>query len=198
MSYDLEVEMIREARAAGPADVPVRVRRGRGAGDGQGRRRRAGRAPGPDHQGIDRREDGADAGRGGRVACRRCTTRRAPCARTCIVLCHGGPIAEPEDVEYVLAHDDRHRRLLRRVEHRALRHRESASRTQARRFRDMRLGPTRRQPDVRPLPRRSRRRRRAPKGREMIRLAASLRIHRRRRRCRCRGARPRDGHALPG
>ena len=32
-----------------------------------------------------------------------------------IVLCHGGPIAEPDDAAYVLAHTDGRRRLLRRL-----------------------------------------------------------------------------------
>ena len=36
-----------------------------------------------------------------------------------LVLCHGGPISEPEDVRYVLEAHEGHRRLLRRVEHRA-------------------------------------------------------------------------------
>ncbi len=34
-----------------------------------------------------------------------------------IVLCHGGPIAEPDDAAYVLERDDRRRRVLRRLEH---------------------------------------------------------------------------------
>ena len=34
-----------------------------------------------------------------------------------LVLCHGGPIAEPDDAQYVLDRTDRRRRLLRRVEH---------------------------------------------------------------------------------
>ena len=36
-----------------------------------------------------------------------------------LVLCHGGPISEPEDVQYILRAHEGHRRLLRRVEHRA-------------------------------------------------------------------------------
>ena len=39
------------------------------------------------------------------------------------VICHGGPIAEPEDVALRARAHDRCRRLLRRVEHRALRDR---------------------------------------------------------------------------
>ena len=34
-----------------------------------------------------------------------------------LVLCHGGPIAEPDDAAYVLERTERRRRLLRRVEH---------------------------------------------------------------------------------
>ncbi len=36
-------------------------------------------------------------------ASRRCATPPSPSTPTCIVLCHGGPIAEPEDAAYVLA-----------------------------------------------------------------------------------------------
>ena len=103
MSYDLEVEMIREARKLDLLTCPYVFDARQRAGDGQGRRRRAGRAPRPDDEGLDRREDGADARRVGARACRRCTTRPARCARTSSCICHGGPIAEPEDVEYVLA-----------------------------------------------------------------------------------------------
>ena len=54
--------------------------------------------------GLDRREDGGDvARRSGASACRRCTTRRSGANPDVIVLCHGGPIAEPEDAQYVLA-----------------------------------------------------------------------------------------------
>ena len=35
-----------------------------------------------------------------------------------LVLCHGGPISEPEDAQYILRHTQGNRRLLRRVEHR--------------------------------------------------------------------------------
>ena len=34
--------------------------------------------------------------------CRRYATRRAGVSKEVIVLCHGGPISEPEDAEYVL------------------------------------------------------------------------------------------------
>ena len=35
-------------------------------------------------------------------ACRRCATRRARSTPTSSCLCHGGPIAEPDDAQYVL------------------------------------------------------------------------------------------------
>ena len=125
MSYDLEVEMVREARDARPADLPLRLRRGDSAqGDGQGRRRRPGRAPRPDHEGIDRREDGADARANRRARVQAMHDAARAVRSDVIVLCHGGPIAEPEDAEYVLAHTDGDRRVLRRLEHRAARHRE--------------------------------------------------------------------------
>ncbi len=63
MGYGLEVEMIRAAQRARPADVPVRVHRGRGDGDGRGGRRRARAAHGPDDEGDDRRAHGEDARR---------------------------------------------------------------------------------------------------------------------------------------
>ena len=71
----------RGARARS-ADLPVRLRRRQREGDGQGRRRRAGRPPGPHDQGLDRRQDGADARRVGARGSRRCTTPRARCGRT--------------------------------------------------------------------------------------------------------------------
>ena len=37
-------------------------------------------------------------------ACRRCTTRPSAVNPDMLVLCHGGPIAEPEDAAYVLEH----------------------------------------------------------------------------------------------
>ena len=45
------------------------------------------------------------------------------------VLCHGGPIAEPEDVEYVLAHTTGVAGFFGASSIERLRHRESASRT---------------------------------------------------------------------
>ena len=87
---------------AGPADLPLCLHRGRSRGDGQGRRRRAHPAHGADDQGQHRRQDGADAGRRGQDACRPCTTRPRRSKPDILVLCHGGPISEPEDAQYIL------------------------------------------------------------------------------------------------
>ena len=77
---------------------------GRGRGDGRGRRRRGDRPHGADGRRVDR----------ARAATTRCRWRRRrrrsrPSARrpggstpTSILLCHGGPIATPEDAAYVL------------------------------------------------------------------------------------------------
>jgi predicted TIM-barrel enzyme len=58
-----------------------------------------------------------------------------------IVLCHGGPIAEPDDAEYVLAHTTGIAGFFgaSSIERFAT---ENGIEAQARRFRDMRLGPT--------------------------------------------------------
>ena len=39
-----------------------------------------------------------------------------------LVICHGGPISEPDDVQYVARSDEGHRRLLRRQQHGAPAH----------------------------------------------------------------------------
>ena len=59
-------------------------------------------AHGTDHEGHDRRADGADARRVRRGDPGDARRRRARARATCIVLCHGGPIAEPDDARYVL------------------------------------------------------------------------------------------------
>ena len=103
MGYDLEVEMIREARVARPAHVartsstPTSAR-----SDDRGGRRRARPAHGPDHEGHDRRAHRQDARRVRRARSRRCATPRSRSTPDVIVLCHGGPLAEPEDAQYVL------------------------------------------------------------------------------------------------
>ena len=49
--------------------------------------------------------------------------------REILVLCHGGPIAEPADAQYILDHTAGHRRLLRRIEHGAPARRAGDSRS---------------------------------------------------------------------
>ena len=117
MGYGLEVDMIRTAALAGPADRAVRVRPRPGRRDGRGRRRRARPAHGPDHQGHDRRADGA---RRSTNASREIQAMRDAAVEVQpgrLVLCHGGPLAEPDDAAVrARAHRGR-RRLLRRLEH---------------------------------------------------------------------------------
>ena len=102
MGYGLEVEMIREAAALGLLTAPYVFDPDERRGDDRGGRRRARAAHGPDDEGHDRRADGADARRVRRARSRPCATPPWPCNPDVIVLCHGGPIAEPEDAQYVL------------------------------------------------------------------------------------------------
>ena len=102
MGYGLEVEMIRAAHELDLLDRPYVFTRERGARDGRGGRRRARAAHGPDDQGHDRRGDGDDARRVAWSSSRRCTTPPTAVNPDILVLCHGGPIAEPEDAAYVL------------------------------------------------------------------------------------------------
>ena len=106
MGFGLEVDMIRAGPRVGPADDALRVQSRRSRGDGRGRRRHSDSAHGSDDQGNDRRPHGADARRIGRRACRPCTTRPDACNRDILVLCHGGPIAEPADAQYILDHTE--------------------------------------------------------------------------------------------
>ena len=91
----------RGARAR-PAHRALRLRRGRGAGDGRGGRRRARPAHGPDHRRDDRLALGHLARRGRRARAGAAATRRATVNPDILCLCHGGPIAEPDDARYVL------------------------------------------------------------------------------------------------
>ena len=105
MGYGLEVDMIRLAHERGLLTAPyVFIRRG-GDRDGRGRRGRARAAHGPDDRRRDRRRDGEDARRVGRLvqAMHDAAKRVNP---EILVLCHGGPIAEPDDAAYVLAHTE--------------------------------------------------------------------------------------------
>ena len=102
MGYGLEVEMIRAAAAMGLLTAPyVFDTGGRGGHDGGGRRRA--RAPhGADHEGHDRGAHRTHARRMRAATSRPCATRPSPCGPDVVVLCHGGPLAEPEDAQYVL------------------------------------------------------------------------------------------------
>ena len=102
MGFDLEVELIRLARELDLLTTPYVFNSPTTVGDGRGRRGRAscptsgtttsGMIGAPTALSLDeRREFVQDAARRGR--------RREP---DVIVLCHGGPIAEPEDAAYVL------------------------------------------------------------------------------------------------
>ena len=66
MSYDLEVEMIAEARRLDMLTCAVHLQCGEREEDGEGGRGRPGHTRRPDDEGLDRRGDGADtrAGRG--------------------------------------------------------------------------------------------------------------------------------------
>ena len=88
------------ARARLP-DGAVRLRRRRGDRDGGGGRRRARAAHGPDDRRRDRRRDREDARRVVPLvqAMHDAAKRVNP---EILVLCHGGPIAEPDDAAYVL------------------------------------------------------------------------------------------------
>ena len=123
MSYDLEVEMVREARRLDLLTCPYVF-----DGDSAKAMAKAGADVLVAHLGLTTK---------GSIGAKTALTLDESAARVqamhdaaravrpdIIVLCHGGPIAEPEDAEYVLAHTSGHRRVLRRLEHRAARHRE--------------------------------------------------------------------------
>ena len=101
MSYDLEVEMIGLAAERGAAHRALRVRRRLGRGDG-----RAGADVLVPHMGLTTKGSiGAQTAR----TLDDCVAliqemRDAAVAINpdVIVLCHGGPIAEPDDAQYVL------------------------------------------------------------------------------------------------
>ena len=102
MGYGLEVEMIRLAREPRPADGAVRVRRRRGRAMA-----RAGADVLVPHMGLTTKGAiGAHTARtldecvGEIQAMHDAATAINP---DVLVLCHGGPIAEPEDAAYVLA-----------------------------------------------------------------------------------------------
>ena len=90
-------------RRARAPHLPVRLRPRAGRADGPGRGRHRRPAHGADHLGHDRGADRADPGRGGRPGAGHAATRRSRSSEDILVLCHGGPIAEPQDAGYVLA-----------------------------------------------------------------------------------------------
>ena len=102
MGYGLEVDMIRQARELDLLTVPVRLHRGRGA--------RHGRAPAPTCS--CRTWGSRPAARSARrpaltldEAVERVQALRDAAAEVnpdILCLCHGGPIAEPDDAQYVL------------------------------------------------------------------------------------------------
>ncbi len=101
MGYGLEIEMMRMARELDLVTTPYvfNVEEAKQMAAGRGRHHRG--AHGADDQRLHRRLHGADAGRlgGARAALADAANSVNP---EVIMLCHGGPIAMPEDAEYVL------------------------------------------------------------------------------------------------
>ena len=94
--------MASEAKALDMLTAMYCVTRGRGARHGIGRCRRRRRPHGPDDEGPSRRPDVDEPGRGRRWRSRRSRDVVHEVDPTVIVLCHGGPLAEVEDVRDVL------------------------------------------------------------------------------------------------
>ena len=92
----------RRGAPAGPADHALCVQPGRGDGDDAGRGRHRRGAYGRDDGRRDRRDVGQDARRTASPRSRRSPRRRGSVREDVLVLCHGGPIAMPEDARYVL------------------------------------------------------------------------------------------------
>ena len=102
MGYGLEVEMIRAARELDLLTCPYVFDAGRGARDGRGRRRRARPAHGPDDEGHDRRARRRRRSTSAVELVQAMHDAAREVNPDVLVLCHGGPIAEPEDAAYVL------------------------------------------------------------------------------------------------
>ena len=102
MGYGLEVDMIRAAHEADLLTAPYVFTAEEARGDGGGRRGRARAAHGPDHRRGDRRDRRRRRWTSRSSWSRPCATRRSVVRDDVIVLCHGGPIAEPDDAAYVL------------------------------------------------------------------------------------------------
>ena len=105
MGFGLEVEMIATAARMGLLTAPYVFDPDQATAMAAGRRGRARPAHGPDHQGHDRRATAKtlDACVADIQAMRDAAVEVNP---DIIVLCHGGPLAEPEDAQYVLDHTD--------------------------------------------------------------------------------------------
>ena len=131
MGYGLEVDMIARGARARPADHALRLQPGRGGGDDQGRRRHHRRAygrhrPAARSAPLRRRRSTNASARSTRSPRRRSSVRK-----DVIVLCHGGPIAMPDDAAFILQHCRALPWLLRRVEHGAAAGGDGAHRTDA-------------------------------------------------------------------
>ena len=115
MGYGLEVELIRAAHQQDLLTTPYVFDADAGGGDGRGRRRHRRAAHGPDHRRRHRRR----RPRSRSQDCPALIDAMAEAARAVrkdvIVLCHGGPIATPEDAAYILQPRPALPRLLRRL-----------------------------------------------------------------------------------
>ncbi len=106
MGFGLEVDMIRLAADEGPAHRAVRVRPRPGGGDGRGRVRtswsRTSGSPAAARSARRARSPWTQAA----AAVQAMRDAAVAVNRDILVLCHGGPIAEPEDAQYVLDHTE--------------------------------------------------------------------------------------------
>jgi predicted TIM-barrel enzyme len=101
MGYGLEVEMIREAASLGLLTAPYVFDASSATRDGRGRRGRARAAHGADDEGT----IGAQTAKTLDDCVVEIQAMRDAAVQVnpdVIVLCHGGPLAEPEDAQYVL------------------------------------------------------------------------------------------------
>ena len=95
MGFGLEVDMIRQARELDLLTTPVRLQPGRGAAMAEGRRGRPCGAHGADDQGAIGAKTALTLDESvARVQAMHDAAKAEP---RLLVLCHGGPIAEPED-----------------------------------------------------------------------------------------------------
>ena len=106
MGFGLEVDMIRLAHEMDLLTTPYAFNAEQAKALAEAGADILDSAHGPDHQGHDRRDHGPVAGRLRAARFRPCTTRRRRVNRDILVLCHGGPIAEPADAQYILDHTE--------------------------------------------------------------------------------------------